>query len=140
MVVPPGGERVWIDLTSSALREETAGHLTGPRFLPSAGNHTWYIVILVLSYHILCLEWLCPFPPQKQLYPALSACTCSAVCRLAQGASAVFHCLVECALVRYLDCKIAWILVGRYQLEEDSIASTTANDSFTLTSLWEDWE
>lgn len=49
MVIPPGGDRLWIDLTSTALREDTAGHLTGARFLPSSGNHSWHIVMLLYT-------------------------------------------------------------------------------------------
>lgn len=72
IIVPPGGERHWVDLTSSALREEeTAGYLTAMRSLPRKPlleyHFLLYFGVLVYSYHTLCLEWLCPHSPWKRL-------------------------------------------------------------------------
>lgn len=65
MVVPPGGERLWIDLTSSALREETAGHLTGPRFLPSARKpHLVYCYISTFLPYSVSGVAVPLFPPE----------------------------------------------------------------------------
>lgn len=108
MVIPPGGERIWIDLTSSGLREETAGHLIGVRFNPPQETtpgvllHCYILIFWYIGTFLPCSMSGVAMPlfPWEQLCPALSVCAPSAGCRLAQGASAVFHCPVKKALVK----------------------------------------
>lgn len=105
IIVPPGGERHWVDLTSSALREEgTAGHLTAMGSLSKKSllvyHYILYFDVLVHSYHTLCLEWLCSHSPWKRL---CQPCLCVPLLQSAVWPRhfAVFYCLAKCALIRY---------------------------------------
>lgn len=94
MVVCPGGERHWVDLTSSALKEETAGHLTAMRTLPSPGNPSLYIIIYCTLVYWCILAILSgvavPLFLMEATLPALSVCASSATCSLAQDTSLCF--------------------------------------------------